>query len=348
MTQLYETILLSEATVTESPDIDLLTTAVVSGTGVFDVLMTATKAHLLEEYNADRITGEEYATVYLGAIQAVMQQAVQYILGQPQVEVAKAQAALTRQKTVTELAQTDDTIPSGLGFNSSTSVGGLLDLEKDKLALEKDLVSAQITASEREGNLVGQKIITELAQTCDSLTQGLAAGLGYNDCQDIQGFIESTISKSSMESDLLEQKIVTEVAQTSDTKPATLGKMNSTTAITGLALVQKDKSAAETVLLAQKTMTELAQTSDALPTGTDALNTNTTVAGLVSKQKALYAAQTDGFARDAEQKLTQMLINAWSVSCTQGEADANSTNLLNDATLGALVTKTAAGVGVSL
>lgn len=348
MTRLYETILLSETATTEDPDLELLTTAEITGTGVFDVLMAATKTHLLEEYNAGRITGEEYATVYLGAMQAVLQQAVQYILGQPQLQLINAQAALTRQKIATELAQTDDTLPEGLGFNSSTSIGGLIALEKDKLDLEKDLTTAQITASQREGDLVGQKVITELAQTCDSLSQGLAAGLGYNDSANIQGFMESNIYKSSMEADLLEQKIVTEVSQTSNTKPATLGQMNSTTAITGLAAVQKEKSVAEVTLLSQKAMTELAQTSDALPSGTSALNTNTTVAGLVSKQKSLYAAQTDGFARDAEQKLAQMLINAWSVSCTQGEADANSTNNLDDTSLGSVIAKTALGIGVTL
>ena len=57
-----------------------LTTAVVEGTGVFDVLMKATKAHLEQEFRQGRIKGSEYATVYLGSLQTVLQTALQYTL----------------------------------------------------------------------------------------------------------------------------------------------------------------------------------------------------------------------------------------------------------------------------
>jgi hypothetical protein len=94
-----------------------LTTEAVAGTGAFDVLMRATKLHLKEEYDAQRITGNEYAKVYLGALTAVLQTATQFLMNEQQVHLLNAQIGLVRQQTVTELANTDDSIPIGLGFN---------------------------------------------------------------------------------------------------------------------------------------------------------------------------------------------------------------------------------------
>ena len=57
-----------------------LTTAQVSGTGVFDTLMRAQKEHLEQEFKAGRIKGSDYATVYLGSMQATLNGAIQFLL----------------------------------------------------------------------------------------------------------------------------------------------------------------------------------------------------------------------------------------------------------------------------
>lgn len=59
---------------------DDLTTKTVDGTGTFDVLMSSISAHLGSEYDKGRITGAEYAKVYLGAMEAAMGNAVQFLL----------------------------------------------------------------------------------------------------------------------------------------------------------------------------------------------------------------------------------------------------------------------------
>lgn len=99
------------------------------GTAAFDVLMQAVERHILKQFKAGRITGSDYATVYLGSVQAVLQHTMQYVLTQEkagfegdaasaQVDVANGQVAkvyaeiaLIDQKQVTELAQTTD--PTG-------------------------------------------------------------------------------------------------------------------------------------------------------------------------------------------------------------------------------------------
>jgi len=82
-----------------------VTTGAIDGSGAFDKLMQAGELHLLREYQANRITAKDYSTVYLGMLQAVLTQAIQFVLGAPQ---ADKQAELLAQKTVTELSETTD------------------------------------------------------------------------------------------------------------------------------------------------------------------------------------------------------------------------------------------------
>ena len=85
-----------------------ITDGTVGGNGVFDKLMSAGEAHLLQEYTANRITGKEYSTVYLGMMQSAMAQAIQYL-------VTAKQADLLTQKKVTEEAQTVDITTGTVG-----------------------------------------------------------------------------------------------------------------------------------------------------------------------------------------------------------------------------------------
>jgi hypothetical protein len=449
MTLSIDAISVDETTLS-APDLTLLSTQSLDGTGAFDVLMKTTKMHLQDEYNEGRITGEEYATVYLGGLTAVLQQAVQYLLNHQHAEKVSAEIGLIRQQTVTELTQTDDTIPEGLGFNGDTNVEGLVKSKKDLDALQESLVNAQITKSTRDGVLVGQQIITELAQTDNDISTA-AATYGLNNTSDMLGMVKAqqdkvaaeielltqkivtevaqtsdekpfdlgqmptinidglmklqrdqtaaAISKMAVEEDLITQQIVTEVAQTSDEKPMSLGQMSATTAITGLinaqkdkidqeianmviegdlltekivteiaqtsdskpstlgqmstpditgiAKAQRDKISAEVTLLAQKSITELAQTSDTLNLNAGALNSSAATTGVIEKQKDLFAAQTAGFARDAEQKLAKMMIDAWSVARTTDPDNVarDESNRLGDGYLSLVMQKTQEGIG---
>ena len=62
--------------ITEAINITDVTTGVIDGTGVLDKLLTTMTAHLTAQYEKRRITGVEYATLYLGAYQATLQQAL--------------------------------------------------------------------------------------------------------------------------------------------------------------------------------------------------------------------------------------------------------------------------------
>lgn len=74
-----------------------VTTTLPDGDGVFDVLMRSIDSHLDKQYTSGRIKGADYATVYLGALQAVLQQAIAFVLAvqkaEKELQVADEQIA---------------------------------------------------------------------------------------------------------------------------------------------------------------------------------------------------------------------------------------------------------------
>jgi len=135
-----------------------ITTGTLDGTGVFDIFMQAISVHLQEEFDKNRITGKEYATVYLGALSVALQQAIA-------AQKARAEVGLLRQQTVTELSQTSDSIPLGLGFNETSVVGGLMAKQLLKTNMEINHLTELIrkTGYEIENLVSGtNKLIAEI------------------------------------------------------------------------------------------------------------------------------------------------------------------------------------------
>lgn len=93
-----------------------------AGTGVFDVLMGTVNVHIQKQYDDNRLSGTEFAQVYLGALQATLAQSVAYL-------TAFQQAEMIAEQVKSEI--------------KNNEVGGLIDLQKQKLQEEIDLVIAQ-------------------------------------------------------------------------------------------------------------------------------------------------------------------------------------------------------------
>ena len=87
-------------------------------TGNFDELMKTVTLHLEEQFNAGRNTGNDYATVYLGALQSVLAQVVTFTLN---MNKANKETDLLAQKEITEYAQTGTTSASTLPVSGSVS-----------------------------------------------------------------------------------------------------------------------------------------------------------------------------------------------------------------------------------
>ena len=142
-------------TPTEVIKIDDLTTCEIGGSGIFDKLMTTVALYINEEFSKGRLTGKDYATVYLGGMTGVLQASVAYLTRDKEIEKLNAEISLLRQKTVTELANTCNTIPTGLGFNNTLTIQG-------NVGKQMDLYSAQTAGFARDAE---QKLLKMLIDT---------------------------------------------------------------------------------------------------------------------------------------------------------------------------------------
>lgn len=136
-----------------------LTEATLSGTGVFDTLMRANKAHLEAEFSKNRIKGPEYATVYLGSMEAVLRASVEFLL---QKNKSAADIALIEAQTALVTQQTLNAVQEGANL---VLQGQVLYAQKCKLEAEFDLIVLEKSKVTAETALLAQKTVTEQAQT---------------------------------------------------------------------------------------------------------------------------------------------------------------------------------------
>ena len=134
------------------------------GTGVFDQLMEKMEKRLQEQYDANRITGSDYANVYLGMLQSTLQQAVQFLLNKDKSALDAMIAEATVEKQWGYSVTTDGNGDVVLGASTGT---GLIDEQITEQAEKVDLVTGQIAKVYADTALVGQQQETELAQTTD-------------------------------------------------------------------------------------------------------------------------------------------------------------------------------------
>lgn len=165
--------------------IDSLTTGTREGSGSFDVLMRSVKAHLENEYSQGRITGDQYTSAYVAAIQLAMQEAVQYQLSYPvtnqQIELLEQQVALateqvTAQRTQNQILEEQLTLAQR-NITQADSQIALLNQQLINAQSENQLIQQNITRAEAETSILEQRRLTEEAQTKDTVGGSPVAGL---------------------------------------------------------------------------------------------------------------------------------------------------------------------------
>jgi hypothetical protein len=101
------------------------------GTGVFDMLISAINKNIEIQYQKGRITGSDYANVYLGGVQAVLQQSVQWVL---QVDTSDAQVDDIRKGIELKEAQLKIAYTEQVIKDKQAAVLGLDNVVKNKEA----------------------------------------------------------------------------------------------------------------------------------------------------------------------------------------------------------------------
>lgn len=190
--------------------------------GLYDELMRTSKSHLQEEYDASRITGVEYSTVYLGTMQSNLQAANQFLL---QYQVTNAQLLLLQEQ-----------------INQAKKQNELLELQKTQLGLQNSIsqFNLNFTIPEQYAQLQEQtKLIT--AQTGQATAQTTLLGAQLTQ-------VNAQATLTGKQEALVNEQITSAKDQT--TLPSA-----------GINKAQYDKLVTEKEVLAQRKITETAQTT---------------------------------------------------------------------------------------
>ena len=144
----------------------------IDGTGIFDVLMTAMELRLDEQYDRGRIKGGDYASVYLGLSQSVLQQAIAYTLG---VQSADKQADLIAEQII---ASTATTVRNDANATQERAVGAEQVTASTATTTRNDSIAVeQIDKLQAEEALLLQKKFTEDAQILDTVNAASVLGI---------------------------------------------------------------------------------------------------------------------------------------------------------------------------
>lgn len=153
-----------------------LTAGVVGGSGTFDIVMQGFKAHLQEEYKANRISGAEYTKAFIALTEGAMSNSVQFLLGRDgafwQAIMAQANAITARVQLETAKVQYAGLLMDALNSRANFA------LTKLKLATED--VNFGVQQYQLSNILPQQKLLlfeqteSARAQTVDTRTNGAA------------------------------------------------------------------------------------------------------------------------------------------------------------------------------
>lgn len=145
---------------------DELTTGTVNGTGTFDVLMKSVKAHLLEEFKNNRISGAEYVRAYIELTGAAMTNATQYALSKKQAywQGVTSQAQLIASRVQIGIAKTQYVNQK---FEALTAKAGYA-LTKAKLSTES---SAYCISQYNLNSMLPQQLSLLVQQTATATNQ---------------------------------------------------------------------------------------------------------------------------------------------------------------------------------
>ncbi|MCP4487732.1 MAG: hypothetical protein GY820_10510 [Gammaproteobacteria bacterium] len=262
---------------------NVVANAPAEGTGVFDVLMETIEYRLQEQYDSGRITGAEFATVYIGALQSALQEAVRFTLEKDESALKDAILQATVEKQWGYNIEVDSNGELTLG---GTTGAGVVDQQILEATEKVELVTGQIAKVYADTALTGQQQETEKTETTDA-SGGMAKSK--------QDLVAGQITKVYADTSLTEQQLETEKTQTTD-------------AIGGMAKSKQDlvagqiaKVYADTSLTAQQEETEKTQTTDAS-------------GGMAKSKQDLVAAQTLGFASDTKQKVLKQMLEGYAVT----------------------------------
>jgi hypothetical protein len=194
-----------------------LTGGEAQGAGAFDELMRAVNSHIQVQFDAGRLTEENIAQVYLGALQTTMSEGSNFLIklqeSNQRVRLMDEEIANSKLQGTLLQAQIDKIAKETLG------------IEKQTLKLDSDiaLVDTQVILQGKQGEVLDEAVLnaqkdllvkdSQIANQ-DAQTTMVGKQIINTENQAAQILIQTT--KISAEKDILTQRAVSEEAQTKD------------------------------------------------------------------------------------------------------------------------------------
>jgi hypothetical protein len=150
-----------------------LTQKIINGNGTFDVIMTALNAHLADQFDKGRITGNDYTTAYIGMTQTAMSGGIQFLLQRDQAFWQSALVQAQAQKAAVDLVTARvglKTALAGLAVAKSQAWQAEVEYATSKIKLAEESVTYDNAV--KQGILISEQGEAARAQTLDTRTDG--------------------------------------------------------------------------------------------------------------------------------------------------------------------------------
>lgn len=173
------------------------------GTGIFDVLTQAVERHIDRQFDQGRITGTDYATVYLGALQSVLAESMKFVLSEQEAglkgDAIRSQIEDARNKSEAELEKQWGYAVTRDGTTGDNILGaslgnGLIDEQTLEAKQKVDLATGQTAKIYADVSLVAQKQESELGNSTSATGGILKAKEDLLKAQTL-GFVSDTKQK---------------------------------------------------------------------------------------------------------------------------------------------------------
>lgn len=343
-----------------------LTDGHLDGDGVFDTLMASVDIHIQREFKGNRLTGDQYANVYLNSLTAVLGESVRFLLQKDKArwealtaqmngriaEIKATEALILLEKTKVETQKAIFEMQnSGAEYAETKMKLAVLDVDycytkaqSETEAFKRNwLLPAELAIKQfqREELMVADLAIANVKH--ERVLPAQAAKDEF-DTREIQP-IERDTQQYNLD-EVLRQQV--EIAQFSIDYllPINLAveqhkQIFQVPAQTNLLNEQKEAIRAQTLDVRSDSLTPvtgvlgkqrdlLAEQSESERAKTlDTRSDAAAVVGSIGKQKDLYTQQIDSFVKDAQHKTAKMWLDAWITQKTLDESLTAPTQLVN-------------------
>lgn len=335
---------LSNTTVTL--DITKLTECTLEGSGVLDKLLHTARVHLQDEFQQGRITGKEYSNAYIAIYDRMVQSAIAYTLAAERApyEIAQleAQTALTEEQRKQVEEETRYRLPAEIQQIQAQTA--LVNYQKDELLpaqtanqkkqtelLEYDLTQIkphELAIKQKQAEIAEFELLNKLPAELDQLRAQTALIPKQGE------LIDAQVIATLREGDLKEKQIL--LAE----KELLLKEQQLLLAAEELLLKAEEIEVAKSQgeLYAQKVITEKAQVDSSVVGAGSVIDTN----------NKLLNAQADAYEKEQVIKAVKLAMDTFITGYTNGDRWGNTANLQNDNTLGVLMERMGATIGVDL